>query len=144
MKVYSSKYCDLEIIEDIDALCEIWYIANCPFKEFREICNTILKKCIEFHVKSLIIDASGAISYLPRENQEWLDSDFNSRILYETEVEKIIMISPESLVTRISTDKFYEYISKPAHGIFTVKLKARKEAIEWLKAGKANSRNDAV
>jgi hypothetical protein len=144
MKAYRSKYCELELIEGIDTLCEIWYIANCPFKEFREICDTILNKCVEFHVKNLIIDASDAISYLPKENQDWLDSNFNARILYETEVEKIIMISPESLVTRISTDKFYEYISKPAHGIFTVKLKSRQEAIEWLKAGKAKTGNDTV
>lgn len=142
MKVYNSQYCDVEIIAEVEALCERWFIASCPFEEFKFICNTILKKCVDNNIKNLIIDASDAISYLPEENQEWLDRDFNSRILYETDVEKIIMISPESLVTRISTDKFYEYISKPAHGIFTVKLKSCKEAVEWLKAGKTNSRNN--
>ena len=141
MKVYSSQFCELEIIEDVEALCERWFIANCPINEFKLICNTILKKCIEHKVKNLIIDASDAISYLPEENQEWLDREFNSRILYETDVGKIIMISPESLITRISTDKFYEYISKPSHGIFTVKLKSCKEAVEWLKAGKITSQN---
>jgi hypothetical protein len=139
MKVYSSQYCDVEIIEDVEALCERWFIASCPIDEFRLICNTILKKCVDFKLKNLIIDASDAISYLPEENQEWLDREFNNRIVYETEIDKIIMVSPESLVTRISTDKFYEYISRPTHGIFTVKLKSCKEAVEWLKAGKIKS-----
>lgn len=140
MKIYKSKYCELDIVEEVDTLCEIWHIASCPVDEFKKICDTILKNCIEYHIKNLIIDASGAISYLLPENQEWLDREFNSRILYETEVKTIVLISPESLVTRISTDQFYDNITRNEHGIFTIKLKSCQEAVKWLTSRKNQSK----
>jgi len=140
MNIYKSKYCELVILKDLEALCEKWHIANCPFEEFKFISDTILKSCKDFKIKNLIIDASDAISYLPDESQEYLDTVFNKQILYETELKTIILISPESLVTRISSDKFFDNITSSNHGIYIIKLRSYADSINWLKSTKKDSK----
>jgi hypothetical protein len=131
---YTSEYCHIAIIPELDTLREIWKIMNCPLDTFREICLKILEECKEHKIRNLVIDTGDAVSYLPRDHQEWLDKEFNRRILYETNVSVILLISPESLVTKISADKFFEHISRSDHGIITLKFPNYPDALRWIKA----------
>ncbi len=134
MIIYSSAYCDISILEPVNALSENWKIVNCPLEEFKAIGDTILKNCMEFHIKNLIIDSENAVSFIPEENLEWMNRELNSRILYETSVETLILIPPENILTRISMDKFYDHAASSEHGILMLKMRSFKEAMNWLAA----------
>lgn len=92
----------------------------------------LLEFCREKKIRNLIIDAFGAISLLPEQHHQWLDESFNSKFVVETEVDRIFMIVPESLVTSISVNRYYNSIRMNDYNIKVFKMKKLKEALTIL------------
>ena len=131
-EIYTAVFCSLFWNEKLSYVREEWKIAQCPLEEFKELNNYLLEYCVDKKVKNLIVDAFGAISLLPEGHHEWLERDFNSIFGEKTKIEKIITIIPESLVTSISINKFYESIKMNRRNILVLKLKSMKEAFNYL------------
>jgi hypothetical protein len=62
-----------------------------------------------------------------------LGEKFNREFTDKTEVDTIFLIVPESLVTSISVNKYYESIKRNNRNISVIKLKNLKEALNILK-----------
>jgi hypothetical protein len=89
--------------------------------------------CVKKKAKNLVIDAFGAVSILPDEHHIWLGEKFNREFTDKTEVDSIFLIVPESLVTSISVNKYYESIKRNDRNISVIKLKNLQEALNILK-----------
>ncbi len=133
-EIYHTEFCTLYWNRDLEAVREEWRIANCPFGEFQFLLYYMMDYCAKNKVKHLIIDAFGAISLLPEKHHLWLEEEFNSEFVAKTEVDTIILIIPESLVTSISVNKYYDSIKKNDYNIEVLKLKNLEEATNMLKA----------
>lgn len=90
--------------------------------------------CMDNGVKNLIIDAFSAISLLPETHHQWLDREFNREFTYHTDVKQVFLIVPESLVTSISVNKYYDSIKKNDRNISVYKMKNLEEVIRYLEA----------
>jgi hypothetical protein len=132
-EIYKTEFCNLYWIAELKAVREDWRIANCPFQEFQSMLYFMMDFCVKNHVKNLIIDAFGAISILPEKHHVWLGESFNREFTDKTEVDTIFLIVPESLVTSISVNKYYDSIKRNDQNISVIKLKNLSEALNILK-----------
>lgn len=133
-EIYQAIFCNLFWNEKLSYVREEWKIAQCPLEDFQELNYSLLDFCIKNEVKNLIVDAFGAISLLPEGHHQWLENEFNLTFSKKTKIEKIITIIPESLVTSISINKFYESIKKNRKNIFVLKMKSMEEAFHYLES----------
>jgi hypothetical protein len=133
-EIYQGIFCSLFWNEKLSYVREEWKIAQCPLKDFQELNYSLLDFCIKNEVKNLIVDAFGAISLLPEGHHQWLENEFNITFGKKTKIEKIITIIPESLVTSISINKFFESIKKNRKNIFVLKMKSMEEAFHYLES----------
>ena len=90
--------------------------------------------CIEKKVKSLVIDTFDAISLLPDEHHKWLENEFNVPFMERTGIENIITILPESLITTISVNKFYDNIKTTSKNTWILKMKNMGEVLRYLES----------
>jgi hypothetical protein len=131
--IYESEFCHVYWIKDLKAIREDWHIANCPLDEFKNMLYFMMDYCVKNKAKNLIIDAFGAISLLPESHHDWLDREFNREFVNKTDVDQIFLIIPESLVTSISVNKYYDSIKRNDFNISVYKMKSLKEVISMLK-----------
>ena len=131
--IYQTEFCSLYWNPDLSAVREDWRIANCPLHEFQSMLYFMMDFCEENAVKNLIIDAFGAISILPEKHHLWLGEKFNRQFTEKTAVDTVFLIIPESLVTSISVNKYYDSIKRNDRNITVIKLKNLKEAVNILK-----------
>lgn len=132
-QIYQTEFCSLYWNPELRVVREDWRIANCPLHEFQSMLYFMMDFCIDHQVKNLIIDAFGAISILPEKHHIWLGEKFNRQFTDTTEVETIFLIIPESLVTSISVNKYYDSIKRNDRNITVIKLKNLQEAINILR-----------
>jgi hypothetical protein len=132
-KIYQTEFCTLYWNEAMRSVREDWRIANCPFHEFQSMLYFMLYFCVENKVRNLIIDAFGAISILPEKHHLWLGEKFNQEFTDKTEIDTIFLIVPESLVTSISVNKYYESIKRNDRNVTVIKLKKLQDAFNILK-----------
>lgn len=132
-EIYRTEFCTLYWSRDMKAVREDWRVANCPFHEFQSMLYFLLDYCVENKVRNLIIDAFGAISILPEKHHVWLSEKFNREFTNKTNVDTIFLIIPESLVTSISVNKYYESIKRNDRNITVIKLKKLQEAFNILR-----------
>ena len=88
--------------------------------------------CIKKKVKNLIIDTFAAISLLPESHHDWLENEFNETFMERTRIENIITILPESLVTTISVNKFYDNIKTTSKRARILKMKSLDDVLKYL------------
>lgn len=131
-EIYRTEFCTLYWDKELKAVREDWQVANCPLHEFQKMLYYMLDFCIEHKVRNLIIDAFGAISILPEKHHLWLSETYNREFTDKTDVDTIFLIIPESLVTSISVNKYYESIKRNDRNITVIKLKKLHEALNIL------------
>ncbi len=132
--LYESDFCNLYWIKDLKAVREDWQVANCPFYEFKAMLYNMMDFCMENAVENLIIDAFGAVSLLPEGHHQWLDKTFNREFINHTDVKQVFLIIPESLVTSISVNKYYNSIKRNDRNIAVYKMKSLNDVVNMLKA----------
>lgn len=130
--IYESEFCSLYWHPELLTVREDWRIANCPLNEFQSMLYFMLDFCVEHKARNLIIDAFGAISILPEKHHLWLGEKFNREFTEHTAVDTIFLIIPESLVTSISVNKYYDSIKRNDRNITVIKLKKLQEALNIL------------
>ena len=132
-EIYRTEFCTLYWDDELKTVREDWRVANCPLHEFQKMLYFLLDFCVENKVRNLIIDAFGAISILPEKHHLWLDETFNREFTDRTDVDTIYLIIPESLVTSISVNKYYDSIKRNDRNITVIKLKKLQEALNILR-----------
>ncbi len=132
-EIFKADFCSLLWNEKLQYVREEWKIVNCSFDDFKSLNYFLQEFCIKKKVKSLIIDTFAAISLLPDSHHEWLENEFNETFMIRTKIENIITILPESLVTTISVNKFYDNIKTTSQKARILKMKSLDEVIKFLK-----------
>jgi pectate lyase len=130
--IFKADFCSLLWNERLQYVREEWRVVSCSFEEFKSLNLFLQEFCIKKKIKSLIIDTFDAISLLPDKHHEWLENEFNDNFIERTKIENIITILPESLVTSISVNKFYEDIKKNSQNTRILKMKSLDEVIKYL------------
>jgi len=133
VEIYRTEFCTLYWDNELKTVREDWRVANCPLPEFQKMLYFLLDFCVENKVSNLIIDAFGAISILPEKHHLWLSDTYNSEFTDKTGVDTIFLIVPESLVTSISVNKYYDSIKRNDRNIMVIKLKKLDEALNILR-----------
>ena len=82
----------------------------------------------------MVIDTLDAISLLPEGHHEWLENEFNEPFMERTKIENIITVFPESLVTSISVNKFYDNIKMTSKYTRILKMKSMDEVLRYLES----------
>ncbi len=131
-EIYRTEFCTLYWNKEMKTVREDWRVANCPFHEFQAMLYFLMDFCVENKARNLIIDAFGAISILPEKHHAWLVENFNREFTDKTNVDTIFLIVPESLVTSISVNKYYESIKRNDRNITVIKLKKLQQAFNIL------------
>jgi len=131
-EIYKVDFCSLYWNENLQYVREEWRVVNCPFEEFKLLNFYLQEFCIKKQVKNLIIDTFAAISLLPETHHEWLENEFNIPFMERTGVENIITIQPESLVTSISVNKFYDNIKSMSKKTRIMKMKSLDDVLKYL------------
>ena len=132
-EIFKVDFCSLFWNKKLHYVREVWRVVNCPFEEFKSLNYFLLDFCINSKINSLIIDTYDAISLLPESHHEWLETEFNKSFIEKTDVENIITILPESLVTSISVNKFYDNLKENIQHTHILKMKNLEEVIKYLK-----------
>ena len=132
-EIFKVDFCSLFWNRKLHYVREEWRVVNCPFEEFKSLNYFLQEFCIKSKVKSLIIDTYDAISLLPDSHHEWLETEFNKNFIEKTVVENVITILPESLVTTISVNKFYDNLKETFQNTRILKMKNLEEVIKYLK-----------
>lgn len=131
-EIFKADFCSLWWNEKLQYVREAWRIVNCDFEEFKSM-NYFLKDfCVNKKITTLIIDTFNAISLLPEKHHTWLEDEFNKIFADKTKVQNIITILPESLVTSISVNKFYDNIKSTGDKMRILKMKSLDEALRYL------------
>ena len=131
-EIFKADFCSLFWNEKLQYVREEWRVVNCSFEEFKSMNLYLQEFCIKKNIKSLIIDTFDAISILPNSHHEWLETEFNDNFLKRTGIENIITILPESLVTSISVNKFYDNIKQTSQNTRILKMKTLDEVYKYL------------
>lgn len=132
-EIFKVDFCSLFWNRKLHYVREEWRVVNCPFEEFKSLNYFLQEFCIKSKIKSLIIDTYDAISLLPESHHEWLETEFNKSFIERTGVENIITILPESLVTSISVNKFYDNLKENSQHTRILKMKNLEEVVKLLK-----------
>ena len=133
-EIFKADFCSLFWNERLQYVREEWRVVNCNFEEFKSMNYFLQEFCIEKKVKSLVIDTFDAISLLPDEHHEWLENEFNVPFMERTGIENIITILPESLITTISVNKFYDNIKTTSKNTWILKMKNMGEVLRYLES----------
>lgn len=131
-EIFKADFCSLLWNEKLQYVREEWRIVNCTFNDFKSLNYFLQEFCIKKNIKSLIIDTFAAVSLLPDSHHEWLENEFNRSFMEMTKIENIITILPESLVTTISVNKFYDNIKTMSQDARILKMKSLDEVIKYL------------
>jgi hypothetical protein len=131
-EIFKADFCSLLWNEKLQYVREKWRVVNCSFDDFKSLNFFLQEFCIKKKVKSLVIDTFAAISLLPESHHEWLENEFNETFMIRTKIENIITILPESLVTTISVNKFYDNIKTTNQRARILKMKSMKEVLNYL------------
>ena len=131
-EIFKADFCSLLWNEKLQYVREEWRIVNCTFDDFKSLNYFLQEFCIKKNVKSLIVDTFAAISLLPDSHHDWLENEFNKTFMERTRIENIITILPESLVTTISVNKFYDNIKTVSEKTRILKMKSLEEVIKYL------------
>ena len=132
-EIFKVDFCSLFWNKKLHYVREEWRVVNCAFDEFKSLNYFLQEFCIKSNVKSLIIDTYDAISLLPDSHHEWLETEFNDGFIKSTGIENIITILPESLVTSISVNKFYDNLKKTSQNTRILKMKNLEDVVKYLK-----------
>jgi hypothetical protein len=133
-EIFKVDFCSLYWNKKLQFVREEWRVVNCPFEEFKSLNYFLQDFCVQHKIKSLIIDTFDAISLLPDSHHEWLETEFNEGFIKKTKIENIITILPESLVTSISVNKFYDNLKQTSQSVHILKMKNQEEVYNYLKA----------
>lgn len=131
-EIFKGDFCSLFWNEKLQYVREDWRVVNCSLDDFKSLNYFLQEFCIKKKIKSLIIDTFAAISLLPESHHDWLENEFNETFMERTRIENIITILPESLVTTISVNKFYDNIKKTSQRARIMKMKSLKDVIKYL------------
>lgn len=131
-EIFKADFCSLLWNEKLQYVREEWRVVNCSYDDFKSLNFFLQEFCIKKKVKSLVIDTFAAISLLPETHHEWLENEFNETFMIRTNIENIITILPESLVTTISVNKFYDNIKTTSQRARILKMKSMKEVLNYL------------
>ena len=131
-EIFKAEFCSLFWNKKLQYVREEWRVVNCPFEEFKSLNYFLMDFCVQRQIKSLIIDTFDAISLLPESHHDWLETEFNDNFIKTTKIENIITILPESLVTSISVNKFYDNIKQASHNTHILKMKNLEEVNKYL------------
>ena len=132
-EIFKADFCSLLWNEKLQYVREKWRVVNCSFDDFKSLNFFLQEFCIKKKVKSLVIDTFAAISLLPESHHEWLENEFNETFMIRTKIENIITILPESLVTTISVNKFYDNIKTTSQRTRILKMKSMDQVLNYLK-----------
>jgi hypothetical protein len=131
-EIFKADFCSLFWNEKLHYVREDWRVVNCSFDDFKSLNFFLQEFCIKKKVKSLVIDTFAAISLLPETHHDWLENEFNEQFMERTRIENIITILPESLVTTISVNKFYDNIKKTNRRARILKMKSLDDVLKYL------------
>ncbi len=131
-EIFKADFCSLLWNEKLQYVREDWRVVNCSFDDFKSLNFFLQEFCIKKKVKNLIIDTFAAISLLPESHHEWLENEFNETFMERTRIENIITILPESLVTTISVNKFYDNIKTTSKRARILKMKSLDDVLKYL------------
>jgi len=131
-EIFKADFCSLLWNEKLQYVREDWRVVNCSFDDFKSLNFFLQEFCIKKQVKNLIIDTFAAISLLPESHHEWLENEFNETFMGRTRIENIITIQPESLVTTISVNKFYDNIKTTSKRARILKMKSLDDVLKYL------------
>ena len=132
-EIFKGDFCSLFWNERLQYVREDWRVVNCSFDDFKSLNFFLQEFCIKKKVKSLVIDTFAAISLLPESHHDWLETEFNETFMERTRIENIITILPESLVTTISVNKFYDNIKATSQRVRIMKMKSLDDVLKYLK-----------
>jgi pectate lyase len=133
-EIFKAEFCSLYWNERLQYVREEWRVVNCAFEEFKSMNFFLQEFCIKKEIKSLIIDTFDAISLLPDKHHEWLENEFNETFMERTRIENVITILPESLVTSISVNKFYDNLKMTSQSTKILKMKSIDEVLRFLES----------
>ena len=133
-EIFKADFCSLFWNERLQYVREEWRIVNCDFEEFKSMNFFLLEFCVKKKIKSLVIDTFDAISLLPDRHHEWLENEFNEPFMERTRIENVITVLPESLVTSISVNKFYDNIKMTSKYTRILKMKSMKEVLRYMES----------
>jgi len=131
-EIFKADFCSLLWNEKLHYVREKWRVVNCSFNDFKSLNFFLQEFCIKKKVKSLVIDTFEAISLLPDSHHDWLENEFNETFMVRTKIENIITILPESLVTTISVNKFYDNIKTTSQRTRILKMKSMDDVLNYL------------
>jgi len=131
-EIFKADFCSLLWNEKLHYVREEWRVVNCSFDDFKSLNFFLQEFCIKKKVKSLVIDTFAAISLLPESHHEWLENEFNETFMERTKIENIITILPESLVTTISVNKFYDNIKTTSQKTRILKMKSMDDVLKYI------------
>ena len=131
-EIFKADFCSLLWNEKLQYVREDWRVVNCSFDDFKSLNFFLQEFCIKKKVKNLIIDTFAAISLLPESHHDWLENEFNETFMERTRIENIITILPESLVTTISVNKFYDNIKTTSKRARILKMKSLDDVLKYL------------
>ena len=131
-EIFKADFCSLFWNEKLQYVREDWRVVNCSFDDFKSLNFFLQEFCIKKKVKNLIIDTFAAISLLPESHHDWLENEFNETFMERTRIENIITILPESLVTTISVNKFYDNIKTTSKRARILKMKSLDDVLKYL------------
>lgn len=132
-EIFKGDFCSLFWNEKLQYVREDWRVVNCSLDDFKSLNFFLQEFCIKKKVKSLVIDTFAAISLLPESHHDWLENEFNETFMARTRIENIITILPESLVTTISVNKFYDNIKATSQRVRIMKMKSLDDVLKYLK-----------
>jgi hypothetical protein len=131
-EIFKADFCSLLWNEKLQYVREDWRVVNCSLDDFKSLNFFLQEFCIKKKVKSLVIDTFAAISLLPESHHDWLENEFNETFMERTRIENIITILPESLVTTISVNKFYDNIKTTSQRVRIMKMKSLDGVLKYL------------